>query len=66
MIERAMILAEGAESAAVVAWITAHAGIAEARVAAPTRGLHGPRATDGGGAQPRPPLRYVLTPGVLA
>jgi hypothetical protein len=66
VIERATILAEGAESAAVVAWITAHAGIAEARVAAPTRGLHGPRVTDGGGAQPRPPLRYVLPAGVLA
>ena len=66
VIERAAILAEGADLAAVVAWITAHAGIPEARVtAAPRHGLHG-RLNDSGGAQPRTPLRYLLPAGALA
>jgi hypothetical protein len=44
VIERAAILAEGTDSAAVMAWITAHAGIPEATVATPSRhGLHGSR-----------------------
>jgi hypothetical protein len=66
VIERAAILAEGADLAAVVAWITAHAGIPEARVAtAPRHGLHG-RLNDSGGAESRTPLRFVLPPGTLA
>jgi len=66
VIERAAILAEGADLAAVIAWITAHAGIPEARVAAaPRHGLHG-RLNDSGGAEPRTPLRYVLPAGALA
>ena len=66
VIERAAILAEGADVAAVVAWITAHAGIPEARVtAAPRHGLHG-RLNDSGGAGSRTPLRYVLPAGALA
>ena len=66
VIERAAILAEGADLAAVMAWITAHAGIPEARVAAaPRPGLHG-RLNDSGGAEPRTPLRYVLPAGALA
>jgi hypothetical protein len=60
VIERAAILAEGADSAAVVAWIIAHDGKPEAAVVAPGRGLHGPRLSDPMGSQPRPPLRYVL------
>ena len=40
VIERAAILAEGADFAAVMAWIVAHAGKPETAVsAAPTRGL---------------------------
>ena len=66
MIERAAILAEGADFPAVMAWITAHAGQPEPAVAAvPSRGLHSPRASDRGGAQPRPPLRFVLPAGTL-
>jgi hypothetical protein len=66
VIERAAILAEGADLAAVAAWITAHAGIPEARVtAAPRYGLHG-RLNDSDGAQPRTPLRYLLPAGALA
>lgn len=67
VIERAAILAEGADSAAVMAWITAHAGIPEATAAtAPRHGLHGSRLGDGGGAGSPTPLRFVLPAGALA
>jgi hypothetical protein len=67
VIERAAILAEGADSAAVIAWITAHAGVPEAMVVTPTRhGLHGSRLGDSGGAESRTPLRFVLPAGALA
>lgn len=66
VIERAAILAEGADSAAVMAWITAHAGVPEAAVATATRhGLHGSRLNDSGGSEPRTPLRFVLPAGAL-
>ncbi len=66
VIERAAILAEGADSAAVIAWITAHAGIPEAIVdSAPRQGLHGARLDTRDGAQPRTPLRFVLPAGAL-
>jgi hypothetical protein len=67
VIERAVILAEGADSAAVMAWITDHAGVPEAAVAsAPRAGLHGARLGGGGGAEPKAPLRFVLPAGALA
>jgi hypothetical protein len=67
VIERAAILAEGADSAAVMAWIAAHAGIPEAAVAsAPRHGLHGSRLGDSGGGEPRTPLRFVLPAGALS
>jgi hypothetical protein len=67
VIERAAILAEGADSAVVIAWITAHDGVPEAAVATPLRhGLHGSRLGDGGGAEARTPLRFVLPAGTLA
>jgi hypothetical protein len=67
VIERAAILAEGADFAAVMAWITAHAGIVATQVApAPRYGLHGSRLSGGSGAEPRPPLRFVLPAGTLA
>jgi hypothetical protein len=66
VIERAGILAAGGDSAAVMAWITDHAGVPEAAVAsAPRSGLHGARL-GGGGAEPTTPLRFVLPPGALA
>ena len=66
VIERAAILAEGADAVGVVAWITAHAGKPEARVPAPSRhGLHG-RLSDSDGGELRAPLRYVLPAGALA
>ena len=67
VIERATLLAEGAEFPAAMAWITAHAGVAEASVgAAPRRGLHGARTSSGSICGPSKPLRYVLPTGALA
>ena len=67
VIERAAILAEGAESTAVVAWIIAHQGTPEAAVARPSQsGLHGSRLNDAVGAASSQPSRYVLPAGTLA
>jgi hypothetical protein len=67
VIERAAILAEGADCAAVVAWITAHAGQPEAAiVSSKGGGLHGSRLSDRSGAENRPPARYVLPEAALA
>jgi hypothetical protein len=66
VIERAAILAEGADFEAVMAWIVAHGGKPEATVPTPSRsGLHGSRVHDSGGAEPRTPSRFVLPPGAL-
>jgi hypothetical protein len=66
VIERAAILAEGADSAAVLTWIVAHAGEPEDRVASTSGGgLHSARR-DTGRASTREPLRYVLPAGALA
>ena len=65
VIERAAILAAGADSEAVVDWIVAHAGQPEASApASAPRGLHGARLTHSGGAA-RAPARYVLPAGAL-
>jgi hypothetical protein len=64
VIERSVILAEGGDFSAVVAWIAAHNGVPDATAAsAPKGGLHGARLSDG--ASTRPPLRYVMPVGVL-
>jgi hypothetical protein len=66
VIERAALLAEAADFTSVVAWIENHDGLPEARLTPVSgRGLHGSRINDGGGAQPPPPLRYVLPAGTL-
>jgi hypothetical protein len=66
VIERAAIVAEGADSAAVVTWILAHAGEPEAGVdTSSKRGLHSPRLSGPIGPDPRPPARYVLPAGAL-
>jgi hypothetical protein len=66
VIERSVILAEGAHSTDVIAWITAHAGIPEATVAsAPRLGLHGPVLSHSSGAGAHAPRRYVLPAGTL-
>jgi hypothetical protein len=61
VIERAAIVAEGADATMIVAWILAHAGQPEAAVpVAPTRGLYGARLTGGPGREGAIPRRYVL------
>jgi hypothetical protein len=66
VVERAAILAEGADFTAVVAWITAHDGKPEAAPAAPSSGgLHGSRLSDTSGDAPRNAPRFVLPPGAL-
>ena len=67
MIERAAILAEGADSGAIVAWIIAHAGQPEAVAPqASPRGLHGARMSGMRAAASDAPRRYVLPVGALA
>jgi hypothetical protein len=59
VIERSVILAEGANSAAILNWIAEHDGIADS-TAPSTRGhgLHGSRAN--APPQDAPPRRFVL------
>jgi hypothetical protein len=66
VIERAAVLAEGAEFKAVMAWIVEHGGEPEATVPrAAKSGLHGSRAGDRGASEPRTASRFVLPPGAL-
>ena len=66
VIERAAILAEGADSSAILTWITEHAGEAEDRAPKPAGGgLHSERLHQSRGGDGRAPLRYVLPPGAL-
>jgi hypothetical protein len=66
VIERVAIVAEGADSAEVVAWILDHAGKPEAAAATSSKGgLHSPRLSEPVGSEPRPPARYVLPAGAL-
>ena len=66
VIERAAILAEGSDSAAIVAWILDHEGEPEAAPdRSSKRGLHSPRVSDPIGPGPRAPARYVLPAGAL-
>ncbi len=65
VIERAAILAVGADSAAIEAWIVAHDGKPESAIATSRGGgLHGHRMTAPAGPQ-RAPRRFVLPAGVL-
>jgi hypothetical protein len=67
VIERAAILAEGADSAEILEWIAAHNGQPEAQATAVTKGgLHSARLSERGGADSPTPRRYVLPPGVLS
>lgn len=65
VIERAAIMASGADFAAIEAWILAHAGTPE-QTDSPNlqRGLHGHRLA-GTAGRDSAPLRFVLPPGVL-
>jgi hypothetical protein len=66
VIERAAILAEGADFAAVMSWILAHSGIPESAAAPAGQGLHGSRLTYGGGTEPQAPVRFILPRTQLA
>ena len=66
VVERAAILAAGADFAAVMDWITAHAGTPDATVSAPRgQGLHGSRINGGDAIASAAPLRFVLPAGAL-
>ena len=66
MIERAAILAAGADFPAVIDWITSRAGEPDTTaVATRSRGLHGSRLDAGDASASRAPLRYVLPAGAL-
>jgi hypothetical protein len=66
VIERAAIVAAGADAEAVMTWIVAHGGKPEATVQTSTRrGLHGSRLHDGGASAPRTASRFVLPAGAL-
>jgi hypothetical protein len=65
VVERAAIVAEGADSVAVVSWILDHAGEPEAAAdTSSKRGLHSPRLSGSMGSE-RTPARYVLPAGAL-
>jgi hypothetical protein len=66
VIERAAIVAEGADSGAVMRWIVDHGGTPEATARTSTRrGLHGARLRDSGESAPWTASRFVLPAGVL-
>jgi hypothetical protein len=66
VIERAAILAEGADATAIVDWIMAHAGQPEATVSrASTSGLHGARPSEDPGAEGGITRRYLMPAGAL-
>jgi hypothetical protein len=64
VIERAAIVAAGPDSAAIEAWILAHAGRPELTETADPGGLHGHRLAHAPGRD-RAPRRFVLPLGVL-
>jgi hypothetical protein len=65
VIERAALLAEGADFAATMAWILAHGGQPELSARKPARrGLYG-SASDGSSAASGTPLRFVLPADAL-
>ena len=67
VIERAAILAAGADSAAILAWIAAHDGRPEALEPVATgRGLHNARLDDSSATDAATPRRYVFPPGALS
>jgi hypothetical protein len=66
VIERAALLAAGADFAAAMEWILAHGGQPEpSRLAAPRRGLYGSASDGSGAAGSETPRRFVLPAGAL-
>jgi hypothetical protein len=65
VVERAAVMAAGADSDAVMTWILAHGGKPEAAMETSTRhGLHG-SGLHASGSEPRVPSRFVLPAGAL-
>jgi hypothetical protein len=65
VIERAAILAEGAEAGIVYAWIEDHGGQAEMAPVTAGRGLYSDRIDTQNSLASATPRRYVLPAGVL-
>jgi hypothetical protein len=66
VIERSVILAEGSESGAIIAWVLSHAGVPDSTARSAAKlGIHSSRERPGGAAPQRPPLRFVLPAGAL-
>jgi len=67
VIERAAVIAEGADSGAILAWIAAHDGLPEAGAPPKARaGLHRARLAGPPGTSSPTPNRYVLPAGALS
>ncbi len=67
VIERAAILAEGADFDEVMEWIVAHGGRPEAAAPAVEKsGLHGSRVHGGGPETSRVPARFILPPDAFS
>jgi hypothetical protein len=66
VMERAAILAAGADFDAIMEWILAHGGEAEAMAPKPARsGLYGARFHDSDASDARTPSRFVLPADAL-
>ena len=66
VLERAALLAEGADFAAVLAWITAHGGEPEATAPpAPSAGLHAARTSASAEPGADRARRFLFPPGAL-
>jgi hypothetical protein len=67
VVDRAAILAEGADAVAILAWIIASAGVPEAAsTSSKNRGLYGSLFSAEGTAPPKNPARYILPAGALS
>jgi hypothetical protein len=65
-IERSVILAEGSDSTAIIAWVLSHEGVPDSTTrSAAKRGLHGSRTEIDARASTLPPLRFLLPAGSL-
>jgi hypothetical protein len=65
VVERAAILADGGDFAAVMAWIVARGGVPEAIVSTTRGGLHNMRDETRPDAAVQNARRFVLPPGAL-
>jgi hypothetical protein len=66
VVERAAVIAEGCDSAAILSWIAAHDGQPEALSPSKSSGgLHHSRSDRAADTDARPPRRYVLPPDAL-